>query len=117
MPDASEAVRFAGGRRRMRSAGIAFIMVSACHDAPGVTTARPHCKTESPMPDDQRRLEELETRTAFHDHTLEQLGRLVAEQGRLIGELEARIERLETQLARAIAEGTLPPVDEPPPHY
>ena len=62
-------------------------------------------------------LVELQTRLAFQEDTVEQLGRLLHAQQQELQELRADVRRLQElirQLTPALVGG---PADEPPPHY
>lgn len=67
---------------------------------------------------DADRLERLETRLAFHERSLQELGDVVYRQERVIERLEAGIKMLTeriAELAEALPETS--PDDPRPPHY
>ena len=64
------------------------------------------------------RLEELESRLMHQDASIEELTRILLEQGQLITAQARAMERLEAQLRSFAEPHTLPPGEEPPPpHY
>lgn len=66
----------------------------------------------------EQRLDELETRLSFQDHTVHQLNEILTDQQRQIDQLHARIDILRQRLEAVGA--ALPahaPADEVPPHY
>ncbi len=66
----------------------------------------------------EQRLDELETRLSFQDHTVQQLNDALTDQQRQIDQLHAQINTLRQQLEAVSA--ALPAqaaVDEVPPHY
>jgi SlyX protein len=66
----------------------------------------------------EQRLDELETRLSFQDHTVHQLNDALTDQQRQIDQLHAQIDRLRQQLETVSA--ALPAQaaeDEVPPHY
>ena len=65
--------------------------------------------------DTDSRIDELESRFAFQEEAIRELGdALVAQQGR-IDTLEATIRQVVDQLRRGAPDE--PPEDQPPPHY
>lgn len=66
----------------------------------------------------ESRLTELESRTAFQDHALQELSDVVARQQREIDQLRLQLESLRAQLAALATAGSAHPAEEPPPpHY
>jgi len=67
------------------------------------------------MTDDSERIEALETRIAYQDHTIEDLNTAVTEQWSMIEHLQRKIEQLEHQVLSGsfIADAA----SEKPPHY
>ncbi|MDZ5647916.1 SlyX family protein [Nitrospirillum sp. BR 11828] len=66
----------------------------------------------------EQRLIDLETRIAHHERMAEELSQVVADQGRTIDMLTARMRRLVARLQEAEAGWRPSPQDEkPPPHY
>ena len=64
------------------------------------------------------RLEALETKIAYQEHTIAQLNDVIVTQQRLLDRLEARCEALREKLqSLARADGADPNAHEPPPHY
>ncbi len=68
------------------------------------------------MTDDSERIEALETRIAYQDHTIEDLNAAVTEQWSMIEQLQRKIEQLEQQVLSGsfIADAAS---GKPPPHY
>lgn len=68
---------------------------------------------------DNDRLTEIETRLAYADHTVAELGDLLYAQSRAIDALGERCRRLEQRLAVLSDSDRTPasPEDEIPPHY
>ena len=62
------------------------------------------------------RLEKLESRIAFQDHTIEELNQVMTEQWSVIEQLRRRLDAMEEQVRSGsyIAD---PSSDKPPPHY
>ena len=66
------------------------------------------------------RLDELESRAAFHDDLIESLNEIVARQDRELADLVRRVRDLETRLADLAEAASLPAAaggHEVPPHY
>ncbi len=66
----------------------------------------------------EQRLDELETRLSFQDHTVHQLNDVLTDQQRQIDQLHALVDTLRQRLEAVSA--ALPaqaPADEVPPHY
>ena len=69
------------------------------------------------MANDDVRLEELESKVAFQEDTIQKLNDVVIEQDARIHDLETSL-RLLLDNIRAQATGIeIEPADEPPPHY
>ncbi len=69
------------------------------------------------MAKDDARLEELESKVAFQEDTIQKLNEVVIEQDVRIHDLETSL-RLLLDNIRAQATGIeIEPADEPPPHY
>jgi len=66
--------------------------------------------------DQSERLEALETRIAFQDHTIEELNQAITEQWKVIDLLTKKMAMMEEQVRTGsyIAD---PANDKPPPHY
>ena len=70
----------------------------------------------NPSDDLGPRVQELESRLAFQDDTIDELNRVVSDQWTLIDRLVRQVEVLEHRLTEA--EDRLPPIPvAPPPHY
>ena len=66
----------------------------------------------------EQRLDELETRLSFQDHTVQQLNDILTDQQRQIDRLRAEIDTLRQRLeAIGSALPTHTAADEVPPHY
>jgi SlyX protein len=63
------------------------------------------------------RVTELETRLAHFEATADELSSVVAEQGRLIDRLGARLRAATDRMAAMAASLPEPADDKPPPHY
>lgn len=64
------------------------------------------------------RLTEMESRLAHHERTTEDISAVLAEQGRAIDALTLQLRRLTERIGELEAGGgSLPPDDQPPPHY
>ena len=63
------------------------------------------------------RINELETRQAFQESTLQALSEALADQQRRLDELAHQVEQMQRQLAQLIAQGQTDRGKEPPPHY
>jgi len=82
---------------------------------------RAYCESKSgvltmPGTDQEARLEALETRIAYQDHTIEELNATITEQWRAIDLLTKKLAMMEEQVRTGsyIAD---PATDKPPPHY
>lgn len=66
--------------------------------------------------DQNERLEALETRIAFQDHTIEELNQAITEQWKVIDLLTKKLAMMEEQVRTGsyIAD---PATEKPPPHY
>ena len=73
----------------------------------------------NPLPDQQDRLDELESRLAFQDDLIESLNEVVSRQDREIALLTQRVKELATKLEDIAAGATSAGGEghEPPPHY
>lgn len=70
------------------------------------------------MSDLSGRMDDLETRVAYQERTIEELNGVVTEQWKQIEALTRRLSRMEDRLTEAEASvGALAPNDGPPPHY
>lgn len=67
----------------------------------------------------ERRLNELEMRSAYQEHLIKELNEALTDQARELEQLGLRLERLEACLKSLIGHHTVPPPSEepPPPHY
>lgn len=67
----------------------------------------------------ENRLNELESREAFHELTIETLNQALIEQGRLLEILKGSYQQLSLKLAslNQREESPTTPLDEKPPHY
>lgn len=67
----------------------------------------------------ENRLNELESREAFHELTIETLNQALIEQGKLLELLKGSYQQLNQKLASLSQNGEPPttPLDEKPPHY
>ena len=64
------------------------------------------------------RLNELETRLAFQDHTVGELNEVVTDQARRVAQLERELTMLKGQMKIMAPSLTAPASEEtPPPHY
>ncbi len=63
------------------------------------------------------RITELEVRYSYHERQIEELSRVLYEQGRTIERLLARLERTEQRLGELLEAMTTSPAPERPPHY
>lgn len=66
--------------------------------------------------DPEERLDALETRIAFQDHTIEELNATITEQWKVIETLTRKLTTLEEQV-RSGAYIADPATEKPPPHY
>jgi SlyX protein len=69
---------------------------------------------------DSQRFDEMESRLAFLDHTVEELNKVVSRQDEDIRRLQARLSEMTNKLddlSGAIAEGEPASQHEVPPHY
>jgi uncharacterized coiled-coil protein SlyX len=68
--------------------------------------------------DSESRLVELETKASFQEEALQDLSKVLIEQGARIDKLEATVRALREKVKEAIGEGQSPlPEGERPPHY
>lgn len=66
----------------------------------------------------EQRLDELETRLSFQDHTVQELNDALTDQQRQIDQLRGELDSLRRRLdALGAAQSPGPPGDEVPPHY
>lgn len=71
-----------------------------------------------PIKDLAARIDDLETRAAFQERTIEELNDTVAAQWKEIDRLSRQLARFESRLQEAIDARPLPALPEPPPpHY
>ncbi len=66
--------------------------------------------------DQNERLEALETRIAFQDHTIDELNQAITEQWKVIDLLTKKLAMMEEQV-RTGSYIANPANDKPPPHY
>ncbi|SFV26910.1 SlyX protein [Devosia crocina] len=66
--------------------------------------------------DQLERLEKLESRVAFQDHTIDELNQVITEQWSVIEQLRRKLDAMEEQVRSGsyIAD---PATEKPPPHY
>lgn len=66
--------------------------------------------------DQLERLEKLESRVAFQDHTIDELNQVITEQWSVIEQLRRKLDAMEEQVRSGsyIAD---PAIEKPPPHY
>ena len=69
------------------------------------------------MTDNDARLEELESKVAFQEDTIQKLNEVVIEQDARIHGLETSLRLLVENLRDRATSGEIEPEDEPPPHY
>jgi SlyX protein len=63
------------------------------------------------------RIEQLETRIAYQDHTIEELNKSVTEQWRQIEALGKQVERMAARLLQIEDNAAPRAAEPPPPHY
>ena len=63
------------------------------------------------------RIEQLETRIAYQDHTIEELNKSVTEQWRQIEALGKQVERMAARLQQVEDNASPRAAEPPPPHY
>ena len=63
------------------------------------------------------RIEQLETRIAYQDHTIEDLNKSVTEQWRQIEALGKQVERMAARLQQVEDNAAPRSAEPPPPHY
>lgn len=74
--------------------------------------------TLPPSPDLAARIEDLESRAAFQERTIEELNEMIAAQWKVIDRLGRQVDRLKAELDESLGERAgLPPAEPPPPHY
>ncbi len=69
------------------------------------------------MTDNDARLEELESKVAFQEDTIQKLNEVAIEQDARIHGLETSLRLLVENLRDRATGGEIEPEDEPPPHY
>ncbi len=69
------------------------------------------------MTDNDARLEELESKVAFQEDTIQKLNEVVIEQDARIHGLETSLRLLVENLRDRATATEIDPQDEPPPHY
>ncbi len=69
------------------------------------------------MTDNDARLEELESKVAFQEDTIQKLNEVVIEQDARIHGLETSLRLLVENLRDRATATEIEPQDEPPPHY
>lgn len=66
--------------------------------------------------DHEERLDAMETRIAFQDHTIEELNATITEQWKVIDTLTRKLTMLEEQVRSGVYIAD-PATEKPPPHY
>ncbi len=76
-------------------------------------------QTASQLDDLQNRIQDLETRSAFQEDTVNQLNTVIIEQQQMIDHLNIVVEALRGAIQISAAEDTAKPsvLDDLPPHY